>query len=105
MAKFYGKIGYGKTRETKPGVWTTDITEREVYGDIYKQDSRNEKQESVNDNINIAMQISFLADPYAFQNFQHIKYAEYLGNKWKVTTVTPEFPRLLIVLGGVYNEH
>lgn len=103
MGKYYGKIGYGITEETSPGVWTEVITEREVYGDIFKNSSRLEKGEGLNDNINVSMQISFLADPYARMNFHLIKYAWYMGSKWKVTTVTEEYPRLSLVLGGVYN--
>ena len=34
MAKFYGKIGYAITGETKPGVWTDQIVEKDVIGDF-----------------------------------------------------------------------
>ncbi len=104
MGKYYGKVGFGITEKTAPGVWEVQIIEREVYGDFYKNTSRNEKGEGLNDNINVAIQVSFIADPYAFQNFHLIKYATYMGTKWKVATVTTEFPRLILSLGGVYNE-
>lgn len=104
MGKYCGKIGYGVTKEKSPGVWVNEITERNVFGDVFKNSSKNEKAEGVNDNINVSMQISFLADPYARLNFHLIKYAEFMGAKWKVTTVTEEYPRLFLVLGGVYND-
>ena len=36
MAKFYGKIGYGLTEETVPGVWTPQITEKDAIGEYVK---------------------------------------------------------------------
>ena len=34
MAKFYGKIGYAETVETKPGVWRPKIIEKPYFGDL-----------------------------------------------------------------------
>ncbi len=31
MAKFFGRIGYVETVETKPGVWKPQIVEREYF--------------------------------------------------------------------------
>lgn len=104
MGKYYGKIGYGITVETTPGVWETTIVERSVFGDVFKNARRLDNSEHLNDNISISNKISFLADPYALQNFHLIKYASYLGTLWKVTTVEEEFPRLVLTLGGVYNH-
>lgn len=104
MGKYYGKIGYGITEEKTPGVWSETIDEKTVYGEVFKNTRRLEKGEGLNDNINASMQISFLADPYAQTNFHLIKYAWYMGSRWKVTSVTEEYPRLSLVLGGVYND-
>lgn len=103
MSKYYGKIGYGITEETTPGVWKSIIKEREAYGDIFKNSKIAESSDKVVDNIKISNQISIIADPYAQQNFQNIKYATFMGTAWKVTSVEVQFPRLLLILGGVYN--
>lgn len=105
MAKYYGKIGYAITAETKPGVWTESIVVKNYYGDVIKDTRKNDNSNGVNDNVNISNRISILADPYAYENLQHIVYAEYLGCLWKVNTVDIEYPRLILNLGGVYNEH
>lgn len=103
MAKYYGTIGYSLSTETAPGVYSGDITERTVYGDILKLTSKNEKSEYLNDNISLSARISFLADPFAIQNFNLIKYATYLGVKWSVLNIEPAFPRLILTLGSEYN--
>lgn len=103
MAKFYGKIGYSITTETKPGVWTQTITERQCFGEIVKTVRRLQGSEQLNDNITIANDISIIADPFAQQHFHEMKYVEYMGVKWKVTSVEVKFPRLVLSTGGVYN--
>ena len=103
MAKFYGAIGYAKTVETMPGVWTEQITERDYYGDVIKNSRRLQSSDKVNDDINISNQISIVADPYAINNFHSMRYAEFMGAKWKISDVEVQYPRLLLTLGGLYN--
>ena len=40
MAKWYGMIGYGKTVETAPSVFTEKIVERPYFGDIGRDTRR-----------------------------------------------------------------
>ena len=105
MAKYYGTIGYYFDEdEIRPGVWTKHLEERDVYGDFIRNSKRTENSGQFNDNININNQISFIADPYAMNNFQHIKYATYMQTKWAVTSVDVQYPRLILNLGGIYHD-
>lgn len=103
MAKYYGKIGYAETVETNPGVWTEQITERSYYGDMIRNTRRLQSAGQVNDNINIANDLSIIADPYAINNFHTMRYAEFMGAKWKISNVEVQYPRLILTLGGLYN--
>lgn len=103
MAKFYGKIGYAITTETAPGVWRPSIVERNYYGDVTRNLRRLESAQQVNDNINISDTISIVADPFAYENFFAMRYVEYMGAKWKISTVDVQRPRLLLTLGGIWN--
>ena len=105
MPKWYGKIGYGVTEETSPGVWTEEIAERQYYGDIIRNMRRLETSDQVNDNVSVSNEISIVSDPYAFENFHSIRWVEFMGSKWKVTSVEVQYPRLLLSLGGVYDDH
>ena len=105
MAKWFGKIGYAAVIETSPGVYSDDITEREYCGDVIRNTSRwSVSSDNVNDNLDINNQFSILADPFAYQNFHSMKYVEYMGTKWKITSVEVQYPRLILSVGGVYNE-
>lgn len=103
MAKYFGKIGFAVTGETVPGVYDETIKERDYYGDMTRNSRRLQSGDKVNDDLNISNELSIIADPYANENFHAMRYATYMGAKWKVTNVEVQFPRLILTLGGVYN--
>ena len=103
MAKWYGEIGFAKTVETKPGVYKEQFTKRNYYGDVVRNSRRLQSADQLNDNINVSNQLSIVADPYANNNFHSMRYAEFMGAKWKITDVEVQPPRLTLTLGGVYN--
>ena len=103
MAKFYGAIGYAVNEETKPGVWMEKITEHMYYGDLTRNTRKLQSTDQLNDNINVANEISIIADPFAYENFHSMKYVEFMGAKWKITSVEVQYPRLILTVGGVYN--
>ena len=104
MAKWFGKIGYCETKETSPGVWVEEITEREYYGDLTRNTRKLESSGNLNDNLNINNTLSIVADPYAVNHFYSMRYAEFFGAKWKITNVEVQHPRLVLTLGGLYNS-
>ena len=102
--KYYGQIGFADTVETVPGVWSNQIFERNYYGDLVRNTRRLSSSDKVNDDINISNEFSILADPYANANFSKMKYLTYMNAKWKITDIRVEFPRLILTVGGLYNE-
>lgn len=104
MPKYFGKIGFMVTKETKPDVWEEDIEEREYSGELLRVQKRWHGSEHLNDDLAISNRLSILSDPFAYNNFHSIRYATWMGAKWKVTSVEVAYPRLLLDLGGVYNE-
>lgn len=103
MAKFYGAIGYAETVETTPGVWEEQIVERYYYGDLIRNTRRLQSADQLNDNINVANEISIVADPYARDNFHSMRYVEFQGAEWKISNVEVQYPRLILIIGGLYN--
>ena len=103
MAKWFGKIGYAFTGETEAGLWEEDVIEKDYYGDMTSDRRKRQASEKVNDNLTLANVISVIADPFAYENFHAIRYAEFMGSKWKVTSVDVQYPRLILSLGEVYN--
>jgi len=103
MARFHGKVGYVENQEVSPGVWK-DVPKEVIYfGDVVKNSVAIREAEKVNDDLTTGNSIRIMADPYAHENFSAIRYLEWAGVLWKVTSVVEEYPRLLLRLGGVYN--
>lgn len=104
MAKFYGSIGFAAdATETAPGVWTERITERTYRGDVIRNTMRHDPDGSLNDNLNVSNIISIIADPFANQNIQSLRYVKWMGASWKITSAEIQRPRLILIIGGVYN--
>lgn len=104
--KFSGIIGYAVTEEVEvqPGVWKNKTVEKQAVGDYIKHYQRFQGSNKVNDDIVLSSSISIIADPYALQNYNFIKYVkDILGIAWKVESVEVDYPRLILNLGGQYN--
>lgn len=104
MAKWFGAIGFAETVETVPGVWEEQITEHKYYGDLIRNTRRLQTTDQLNDDINVANELSIVADPFARDHFHSMRYAELMGAKWKITNVEVQYPRLLLTVGGLYTN-
>ena len=105
MAKFKGLVGFAESVEKEPGVYVEEIVPRRYSGDIRRNIRRLEPSGNINDNINISKEISIVGDTYAFDHFYAIRYVEFGGAKWKVSSIDATMsPRLVMTLGGLYHE-
>lgn len=102
MTKYFGKIGFAEMK-SEAGVWIEEIVERSYYGDILRNNRRLKTTDQVNDDIHVSNQISIVLDPYISNNFHSIRYAEWMGSRWKVTDAEVQEHRINLTLGGVYN--
>lgn len=105
MAKFYGMIGYSQTVETSPGVWKEQIIEKPYYGDFVRSTRKLDGGTTVNSDINVANELSIVADPFANENFFSMRYVVFNGTKWRIKSVEIQYPRLILEIGGIYNEN
>lgn len=103
MARYFGRIGYGETVETDPGVWVDGIVERSYFGDVIRNIRKLDEGEHLNKDLSVSNSISIVADAYANDHFFAIRYVEWAGTLWTVNTVEVQAPRLILRLGEVYN--
>ncbi len=105
--KYYGNIGFVISKEkiidgTPTSVWEKEITVKPYYGELADPVNRWSTGSGVNDDVNFSAKLSIVGNPFAFDNFHSIKFAEYKGIRWKVTSVEVMRPRLILTLGGEY---
>lgn len=102
MGKYCGLVGYIDTKETAPGVWTEELVERRVTGNIEKLRRGWRDSENLNDDITVSAAISII-DEFLFEKCFLIRYATLYGAKWKIRDIDIQPPRITLTLGGVYN--
>ena len=104
MARFAGSVGYITQVESSPDVWTSDEVVRFMKGDVIRRSASTQNDDKVNSDISLNHRISLLGDAFAFDNYYNIKWVEVDGFKWEVSSVEIQRPRIIVSLGGVYNE-
>lgn len=103
MARFYGRVGYGESVEHAEGVWEDEIVEHSYFGDVIRNARNLKEGENLNPDLSVQNSISIVADAYANDHFFAIRYVEWAGALWTVSSVEVQSPRLLLRLGEVYN--
>lgn len=104
MTRFHGKVGFVKTEETAPGVWSSVETVRPYFGDVNRMGYRWEPiQSSTNDQIVVSNYISIVADKFAYDNFDGMRWVEWMGKKWQINSVEVNRPRITLTIAGLYN--
>lgn len=106
MSKWHGMIGFDEgKKEVKPGIFKASIVEKPYFGDVLRNTrSLQASSAGINDDVNIANQISIVADPYARNHIYSMRYIEFQGERWKVSSVdASQPPRLTLQIGGLWN--
>ena len=105
--RFHGPVGYAEDVETAPGVWTEQITEKEYYGEITRNTRRLEPapstMQTLNQNLVFDNLFSIVADAFAYENFEKMRYVRWNGSNWKITSVEVRRPRLILTIGDLWN--
>lgn len=105
MARFSGKIGFSVERETSPGVYMPETTERTYRGDLISWRVRlDASNDSTNKNLTLNNDISIIADKFAKENIGYMVYVVLYGAKWQILSATIDYPRIQLTIGGMYNE-
>lgn len=102
--KFYGNIGFWiGDEETIPGITRPIIKEKKYFGDLQEYSRRWQSSDSINDELKINTKISILSDSFIQKHLTSIKYVTINGNRFKVASVSLDYPRLTLEVGGMYN--
>ncbi len=103
MARFSGLVGFVSSQRTVPGVSSVTVVESPYYGDVKRAQLNMTDDQTVNTEIRTSSSIEIVADKYASENMFAIRFVVWAGVAWEVVNVTPQHPRLLLQLGGVYD--
>lgn len=104
-SKWSGKIGFVFTEENPEGsgVWKERIVVKPFHGDVNRVVRRWQPGDKVNDDIQLNNEISVTMNSYLKENFYAVRFISFMHSWWKVNTVTMDYPRFTLEIGGVYN--
>lgn len=102
MAKYHGNIGFAVQVETRPGIWEDVIEDRPYKGDVLSNVRRWDPSENINDDFTISNRFSVISDAFLYSHIPAMRYIEYMGTKFKISSVNIDRPRVQISVGGVY---
>jgi hypothetical protein len=105
MARYAGLVGYVTQEETSPGIWSQVEKPVMMRGDVLRQSSNSQNGDKVNSDVTLGHRVSLLGDAYAFNHFFELKWLEFKGVKWVVSSVEIQSPRIIVTLGGVWNGY
>lgn len=103
MNQFRGKIGFSIPVNKGHGIYDNSVVERTYRGDILSQSRKLDAGTNINDNIDMNIRLSILSDDFLNVHLSQITYVHYMGGVWKVKSIEPSRPRIVLALGGVYN--
>lgn len=103
--KFFGAVGFGTQVNNVPGVWEEVIVERNLYGDLQNNYALIRATDKVNSDQTVNNQLSLVADAFAYEHYDAIRYVIWMGVAWTVSSIrlTPGNPRLILTIGEVYD--
>ena len=104
MARFFGEVGFAEANvETSPGIFEDIIVEKKFKGDIIRNTRRFQDGSTIVDGITLDNYIRILANQYALERVNAMRYVIWNGVRWEISSVEIQRPRLLLTLGGIYN--
>lgn len=102
MTRFFGKVGY-VTPVRVDGVVEDVVKEYAYYGEEKRNVRKFVQGDTVLGQIEYQTRISIMADAFALENFENIRYVEWMGSLRVVDSVEPERPHLILTIGEKYN--
>lgn len=102
--KFYDAVGYAESVENEvTGITEDVITERKLFGEVLRDTRNLVEGDKVNNDRTIGNRFSVVANTYARENFESIRYVKWRGRRYLLVNVEYLPPRLILTPGGVYN--
>lgn len=102
MSKWAGKIGFAISIHEND-IYTDLIVEKPYKGETIKSSYKWQQSNEINDNFTINKQVSVIANNFAYRNIGVMKYVTVLGIKWKIISAEPQYPRIILTMGGIWN--
>lgn len=100
--RWAGKIGYATLTEVKPGTWEDVITEVDALGELKQSTEPLDSADSILPRYRTTTSVSVLSDGKRIPD-AGLRYITWQGTNWQINTVSRQWPRIVIYIGGEYH--
>lgn len=97
------RIGYGQSEEVRPGISEDVITEVEKFAEVLQRTEAFTVEGRIIPEYKTTTSVSVLSDGPVKVNYSNLRYVFYAGERWTITSVVAQPPRMTIFIGEVYN--
>lgn len=104
MSKWAGVIGFAETVKGEDDIYRTTIVEKKHKGDVLQNYRKWDDSDSINGDIIVSNRISVIAKDYMLSHLQYMRYVTWQGAKWKISSISFAYPRVILLIGEPYNE-
>lgn len=103
MTRFWGSIGIDRgSVESSPGIFTPEIQEVEVSGEIRNLSARWPVHQQ-GESVSVRHVLSIVTPEDSIVDFTEVVYVIWQSQKWSVIAIEYKRPRIELTLGGLYN--
>lgn len=103
MARFHGKVGFIEPKEIEPGIWEDTPVEKSYTGVILSAHTKWEENQSLNDNLTLSTRVAITMNTTQTCSLGYIRYVSLHGQRWCVTKIDVQAPKVILSIGGLYN--
>lgn len=96
-------LGFVETSEVRPGIWEETVTEVPALGELRQRTEALDGSDTVLPRYRTTTSVSVPARGVGHVDNSSIRYVKYSGERWVVSTIVDEYPRIVIYVGEVYN--
>lgn len=101
--RYSGKLGIVEQKEVRPGIWEEVVTEEPVLGTLEQRTGVLEGSSDVLPRYSTSTSISVPARGVGLLDNSVIRYITLKGNRWQVSSIVDQPPRIVIYVGEKYN--
>lgn len=104
MSKWAGVIGFAETVRGEDDISRTTIVEKRFTGDVLQNYRKWDDSDTINGDILVSNRISVIAKDYMLSHLQYMRYVTWQGAKWRISSISVAYPRVILSIGDLYNE-
>jgi hypothetical protein len=101
--RYSGALGIVEQSEVRPGIWEETVTEVPVLGTVRQATAALDGTDQVLPQYSTTTSVTVPARGVGPLDNSSIRYVTYKGDRWQISSIVDEPPRIVLYIGEKYN--